>query len=681
MSEDGYDDAQPALIAAAPPGPVHPAIDRPVARLLVDVPLAHLDRPFDYLVPPKHADTATPGTRVKVRFAGQDVDGFVLDRLERSDHGGRLAPLRRVVSPEPVLSAAVAQLSSSVAARYAGTRSDVLRLAVPARHAGVEKEERAATPSPPSPVDVVAATSAWSRYVGGADFVTALVGGEAPRAVWSALPGEHWPSALAHAAAATYSGGRGVLLCLPDGKDVARVDRALRALLGDEHHVVLTAELGPAARYRAFLAVSRGTVRIVVGTRAAAFAPVHDLGLVALWDDGDDLHAELRAPYPHAREVLLLRAHEEQCGALVGGHARTVEGQQLLLSGWAGELVASREAVRAAAARVSIAGATDAELARDAFARSARLPTAAHVAIREGLAIGPVLVQTPRHGYVTGLACDHCRNPARCARCAGPMALPGPQQPPTCRWCGATEHGWACSVCGGRGLRAPVLGERRTAEEIGRAFPSVPVRTSAAERVLAQVPAKSSIVVATPGAEPVVDGGYALVVLLDTWLMLARPDLRTTEESLRRWLNAAALARPVERGGRVVAVGDSREPALQALVRWDPAGFAGRELAARQSAHLPPASRLATLSGEPGAVSAFVDALELPSNAELLGPVHVEPGPGRPAASQQPQVRAVVRVPRASGSQLSRALVVTQGARDAKKLPRVRVQVDPVALG
>ena len=73
----------------------------------------------------------------------------------------------------------------------------------------------------------------------------------------------------------------------------------------------------------------------MVGTRAAAFAPVHDLGLVAIWDDGDDLHAEPRAPYPHVREVLLIRAHLEQAAALVGGFARSVEAEQLLSSGWA----------------------------------------------------------------------------------------------------------------------------------------------------------------------------------------------------------------------------------------------------------------------------------------------------------------------------------------------------------
>ena len=54
-----------------------PAEVDPVARVLVDVPLAHLDRPFDYRVPATMADEAVPGARVKVRFAGQDVDGFV----------------------------------------------------------------------------------------------------------------------------------------------------------------------------------------------------------------------------------------------------------------------------------------------------------------------------------------------------------------------------------------------------------------------------------------------------------------------------------------------------------------------------------------------------------------------------------------------------------------------------
>ena len=655
--------------------PVDPAEEHPVARVLVDVPLAHLDRPFDYLVPRKFADTAVPGARVKVRFAGQDVDGFVLERVDRSEHEGRLAPLRRVVSPEPVLSPEIARLSGSLAARYAGTRSDVLRLAVPPRHATVEKQ--ASPPFRGINVDGSAAASAWSTYTNGSAFIRHLASGENPRTVWSAVPGADWPLLLAHAAAVTAGSGRGVILSVPDGKDVARLDAALSGLLGSGAHVVLTADQGPAERYRAFLAVSRGSVKVVIGTRAAAFAPVHELGLVAIWDDGDDLYSEPRAPYPHTREVLLQRVEEQSTAVLLGGFARTVEAQYLLVTGWARPVVADRATLRDVAAPVAITGSTDQELSRDPRARSARLPKTAFDAIREALRSGPVLLQAPRQGYATSLACDRCRTPARCPRCTGPLLISLAHRPPTCRWCAHQEHAWSCAECGGRGLRAPVLGDRRTAEEIGRAFPAVTVRTSSGDKVLAEVPDRPSIVVATPGAEPVAESGYACVVLLDTWLMLSRTDLRTTEESLRRWMNAAALARPAGRGGRVVAVGESREPVLQALLRWDPAGFAEREMEDRRSARLPPASRLATVTGEPDAVTAALTALRLPEGAELMGPVPV----AATAGEGQSEVRALVSVPRRLGAELARALVEMQGVRSAKKMAAVRVQVDPVGLG
>jgi primosomal protein N' (replication factor Y) len=661
--------------------PFEPAPDLPVARVLVDVPLAHLDRPFDYLVPARLHDQVVPGSRVKVRFAGQDVDGYVVERVAESEHAGRLTPLRRAVSAEPVLTPDVAALVGAVAERYAGTRSDVLRLAVPPRHATTEKKATAPAPPPATP-DVAGASARWGRYEGGTALVEALRTGESPRVVWSALPGAEWETALADAAAMTHASGRGAVICVPDQRDLARLDAALTAALGPGRHVLLTAEAGPAARYRSFLAVSRGVVRIVAGTRAAAFAPVRDLGLVAVWDDGDDLYAEPRAPYPHTREVLLLRAHETGCAALVGGTARSVESTALVTSGWATELRGSREEVRRRAPVVHITGETDRELERDPAARSARLPSSAYAAIRTALEQGPVLVQTPRAGYAESLVCERCREPARCRHCAGPLHLPSPHLPPTCRWCGVVEPEWSCGACGGRGLRAPVLGDRRTAEELGRAFPRVPVRRSSGERVLDQVDARPAIVVATPGAEPRATGGYAAVVLLDTWLMLARADLRTTEESVRRWFNAATLARPGTDGGQVVVVGDPANPALQVLVRWDPAGFAEREAEERRSAHLPPASRLAVLSGPEEAVEAAVAVLALPTGAELLGPVP-ELQTGRPpgVTDEEPRVRAVVRVPRRSGPALSVALKEMQGVRAARKLPAVRVQVDPYALG
>ncbi len=633
----------------------------PVARVLVDVPLAHLDRTFDYAVPAAMAADARPGARVKVRFAGQDVDGYLLERRAESDHPGRLSPLRRVVSAEPVLTTAVAALATDVATRYAGVRADVLRLAVPPRHATTEKE-----PSPPEEPLSFAGAPGWADYPAGAALLRHVADGGAPRAVWAAAPGESWPDRLAELAGTALAAGRGALLCVPDRKDVDRVDRALTAVLGAGHHVMLTADAGPAKRYRDFLAVARGSRRVVVGTRAAAFAPVRDLGLVVCWDDGDDLHAEPRAPYPHTREVLLLRAEREGAAAVLGSFARSVEAQHLLDTGWAHEVAAARETVRERVT-VAVAGATEHDLERDPHALVARVPKQAHDAIRDGLATGPVLVQTPRAGYALALACERCRSPARCAACHGPLALGSPTAPPACRWCATPAVGWSCPECRAVGLRAPLLGDARTAEELGRAFPSVRVRSSAGDHVLAEVGDEPALVVATPGAEPVAAGGYAAVVLLDTWLLLGRDDLRAAEEALRRWSLAVALARP---GGRALVVGDAAHPAVQALVRWDAAGFAAREAADRAAAHLPPASRVATVSGEAGAVDDALTLLDPPAGLEALGPVPLGDG----------EERLVLRVPRARGTDLSRALAELQRVRSARKLDAVRVQVDPVTL-
>ncbi|WP_028658621.1 primosomal protein N' [Nocardioides insulae] len=645
----------------------------PVARVLVDVSLPHLDRLFDYSVPAAMAEQAVPGARVKVRFAGKDVDGFLIDRVAISEHAGRLQPLRRVVSAERVLTAQVAALAAEVAARYAGSRPDVIRLAVPPRHAATEKQPSVPAPEVPADAEPAraqakAARAAWAGHEPAEAFLAHVGRGGSPRGVWQAAAGTDWPLLIAHAVGTARAAGRGALVCVPDGRDVARVDAALTAVLGEDQHVTLRADSGPAARYRDFLSLARGARRVVVGPRAAAFAPVRDLGLIVVWDDGDDLLAEPRAPYPHARDTLVMRAELEGSAMLLGGFARSVEADQLVGSGWAHELRPTREVARSGV-RVGVAGASDHDLERDPLTRVSRVPGEVHRLIRDALSDGPVLVQTPRRGYAAALSCDRCREPARCAACRGPLRLTGPSTPPACGWCGATADPWSCPECGGRGLRAPVVGESRTAEELGRAFPGVRVSSSAGERVLATVPGGPGIVVATPGAEPVAEGGYAAVVMLDCWLLLSRPDLRTAEEAVRRWSNAVGLVRS---GGQAIAVGDPAEPALQALVRWDQPGFARREAAERREAHLPPASRLATLTGEPGALDDALTLLAVPDHAEVLGPV--------PTGRSPEEARAVVRVPHADGAALSAALLELQRLRSARKLDPIRVQVDPPSL-
>ncbi|MGY1838625.1 MULTISPECIES: primosomal protein N' [unclassified Modestobacter] len=647
-----------------------------MARVVVDVPLAHLDRPFDYAVPDELAEQVVAGCRVRVRFAGKLVDGVVLEVVGSTDHTGKLAPLAKVVSAEPVLTPQVAELARSVADRYAGTLTDVLRLALPPRRAAPEKRPVADPPPPPPAPD----PAGFARYPTGPQLLSAVAEGAPARAVWTALPGEDWPTRLVELAQAALSGGRGALVVVPDGKDLDRLAAAAEELLPAGSVAVLRADASPDVRYGRFLTAARGSAQVVLGTRGAVLAPVRDLGLVVVWDDGDDLHAEPRAPYPHARDVLVHRAHLAGCAAVVAGTARTAEGQLLVESGWAHELVADRATLRAAAPRVEAVG-SDFELARDAAARTARLPTLAFDVARKALQAGtPVLVQVPRSGYVPSLVCDRCRAPARCGHCGGPLGVaprPGPSgtRIAACRWCARPAATFDCPHCHGTKLRAAVIGEARTAEELGRAFPGAAVRVSGrGSGVLATVPGGAGLVVATPGAEPVAEGGYGAALLLDAWALLGRADLRAGEETLRRWMNAAALVRS---GQPVVVAADPSHPVVQALVRWDPAGLAARELADRRELGFPPVTRMASLSGSPAALAEFLEALRLPEHADVLGPVPEPPRPGHEGERE----RFLVRVPRTEGTGLARALREVQGVRSARKAPEhVRVQLDPLEL-
>ncbi len=654
----------------------------PVASVLPLLGLAHLDRPFDYRVPEELDADARPGVRVRVRFAGRLVDGYLLERLEGSDHPGRLGWLDRVVSPEVVAPSATFELARRVAARYAGTVGDVLRLAIPPRHARTENEERAARPVPelaaPDP-------AGWAGYRDGASFLTAVGDARAARAVWQAAPDEDVAARLVELAVAAVRAGRGALLLVPDQRDLDRLEKAAAPVLGDAV-VTLAAGLGPTARYRRWLAGLRGDARVVIGTRSAVFAPVAELALVAIWDDGDESYVEPRAPYPHAREVAALRAHQAGCAFLVGGHARTPEAQLLVETGWARDLLPDRRTLRTRMPRISALDESDARVARDPLAFAVRIPDVAYATARAALGRGEsVLFQVPRRGYAPALACADCRAPARCRRCHGPLADAGPDRADVrlgCRWCGRAEPRFACPACGGGRVRAMATGARRTAEELGRAFAPAPVLTSGGEHVVAEVPKGPHVVVSTPGVEPAAPGGYGAAVLLDAAVMLARPDLRAGVDALRRWMAAAALVRV---GGEVVVVAEAGLAPVQALIRWDPAGFAAAELAQRTELGFPPAVRLAAIDGVESDVAAFCAAVELAGvPPELLGPVELPPGARPPAGVDEDAelARMLLRVPRQQGSALSASLVAAQVAASARhEMKGLRIQIDPPQVG
>ena len=688
----GFPALRDALIPAAPE-PVNVAaeleasgVPNPVARVRVDSTLPQVDRTFDYRVPAELSEDAVPGARVRVLFNGHELTGYIEERAATTDWTRTsLLPLKSVLSRVPSVAPEIFALAEALADRYASTVANVLRLAVPPRIAALDKKyapllpgyesaylgdsapvstsdapenaesEHAAssatdpyawlaTPGAPAPFvldspalnpDAPDAASVFSDYENGAEFIEDVAAGAATRAVMTVLPGhlEHtWADVLATALAAAAASGRGAIAVVPTAKNLDLLEAALAERLPADSFVRLSSDSTPHTRYHGFVKARLGQVPVVIGTRAAAYAPVANLGLVVCWDDGDSSLVEQRAPYCHARDVLLLRASAENTAALFAGFSMSSEAARLVRTRWASHVRAPRALVRDYSPRIFSTG-SEFELARDPLAAMARIPHLAFEHARRALARGPVLVQVARSGYIPSFSCERCRMPARCAECSGPLSVASGSSVPSCSWCGRLAQQWRCSECGFTHWRYSAAGATRTAEELGRAFPNVPVISSAGDHVRASVGPEPALVVATPGAEPVAFGGYAAALLLDADKMLRFDSLRAPEAALRRWLNAAALVRPAALEGTVVTTA-SPSPVEQALVRWDPAWFAREELKERAQTGLPPAVRTAAVTGAEADVRAFMEEFlgssALPERVReqlrIVGPVPLDQG-------------------------------------------------------
>jgi primosomal protein N' (replication factor Y) (superfamily II helicase) len=641
-----------------------------VARVLIDSPLPQLDQLFDYAVPERLAGAATPGVRVRVplRTGGRIADGWLVELAASSEFRGTLSELEDVVSEVQPLRPEVWALARAAADRAAGNASDILRLAIPSRYVRVERSWLAteADPGPlPTGLPPIPGGEAGRLEAG-------IEGGERmslaadPRPV--RLPSGEWVGAwaatLAQAAAHALAADRSALLIVPDYRDQEQLQAALAASVDPRRVLRTDARQSGGDRYRAFLDATRTDARIILGNRSTIYSPAARLGLIAMWDDGDGLLTEPLAPGVHPRDAALIRQEQSGAALLFLAHTRSVEVQRLVELGWVHEVPPAKH-VRP---RV-----IPTEQQANPEPGSARIPTVAWRQAQEAVREGPVLVQVARPGNAPLLACDRCREPARCAACGGALVVPRDGGGARCVLCGTSASGWKCPVCDGTKLRAVTIGASRTADELGRAFPTTRVILSDGEHSVLRVGPEPALVVATRGAEPIAEGGYRAVLLLDGERMLLRDSLRVAEDCLRWWSNAGALA---AQGAPVFLVGVAGALAT-ALSTWRQAEWAATELAARRALRFPPAVRVASVTASDAAVARAVDAVREVDGVDVLGPAPADEG----------LVRAIVRFDYASGARVARELraemirVATErrrpvAGRPVRRPPVLRVRFD-----
>jgi primosomal protein N' (replication factor Y) (superfamily II helicase) len=635
-----------------------------IARVVLDTRLPQLDRLFDYLIP-KGMNVGV-GVRVKVplRSGARHATGYVVDVVDTSEHSGALAELSDVISDVAVLSPDLWSLARAIADRQAGNASDVLRLAIPARYSRVEKKWRDAPPSVSSHPPVIVPCEEYSddslEQIVGSQRRTVLTLPGGVQETGDGRPVPRGAQIVAQIAARTLGKGDSVVIVVPDWRDTEHFASALGDIISPEDLVVWRSGSVGSDRYAEYLRTLDQRPVVVVGNRHAVYAPVFSLGTLIVLDDADDSHREPLAPYPHTRDVALLRHQQSGCAVVFAGLVPSMSSTRWLAMGFC-EALEPRHTSRPTVVPTALSMNPDHDQS------PARLPSVAHQGALAGLAKGPILVQVFRAGYSSALACASCAERGMCARCHGPLRLRDPQTPPSCAWCAQVEARWTCHNCGSTALVPRGRGIGRTVAELGRAFPRVPIIQSDGENRVAAVGRDSAVVVATRGAEPIADGGYHAALLLDGQSMLSRENLGALEDTLRMWEHAVSLVRP---DGKVFMTEVEGQPAL-ALASGRYLPLLVEELAQREALRLPPAVRIASVSGPAPAVAEIRRHVEVADwGVDVLGPVPLDDG----------LVRSIVRFPYSQGDRVVGALRAAHlrhiQSQARGRADRVRIVVD-----
>jgi primosomal protein N' (replication factor Y) (superfamily II helicase) len=648
--------------AAAPSGRITPP--RVIARVVLDVRLPQLDRLLDYAVP--QGMDLTPGVRVRVPLGsgGRLQAGWVVDITAQTEFVGSLAEVAEVVSPVRVLTAGLWQLARTVADRQAGAAADILRLAIAPRAVRVENQWLAQEHNPPTappeipPIPGSYSEADWEKIlVPGGKTALTLPGGVTPTSVAEDVPRGH--DVLARLATTLLAQGESAIVCVPDWRDRKLILRALGEYLSPEQIVEWSADHTPSERYRNYLRCLEGNALVVVGARHAVYAPVSPLGALVVLNESDTSHQEPLAPYPHTRDIALTRQQQSQCRLVFADWSPSVDLIRLIDLHYLDQVQPRRDHRPAIIPTALTTASTQPP-------SPGRIPSLAHRGVSEALKDGPVLVQVFRAGFAPALACEGCGEIKRCDRCGGPLRAPHAGSVGACSWCGKPAIRRPCTYCQQTGVRPMGHGVERTVAELGKAFPRVPVVHSDGEHPVLDVSPRPALVVATRGSEPVAQGGYRAVLLLDGDRMLQRVSVGAAEETFRGWEWAASLASP----NAPIYLTDVEGPAVHAFVAGATAEALRGELAERRALRLPPAIRVASVSGPGDVVRAVVAECEtLAAGIDSLGPVSV--GPGR--------VRSILRFGYQEGgavAKLLRAAVIERSLGRSNASNRLRVVLD-----
>lgn len=526
-----------------------------VVNVWVDSGLSHLDGVYSYRCPTELIEKVSIGSRLKVPFNARSCEALVVEIIETNETIDHYKVIESVLGNVPVANTAMIEFYRAMSKYWASDPYSLIKFGIPSRVASVERITGAEPLKYSKNVNVSKKTS--QNY-----FMM------------------HTPHKSAYLEIVELALERmkhgSTLLLLPDTKDI---DRVLQILLGKKNDfevIRLDSSLPRAQRYENYLKSSLNKGVLVIGNRSALFAPMVDLNSVIVGFEKSEQYFEKKHPYWNTRDSAFLRAQIENLNLYFTGYVPSSDMAQQI----------EKRNVKFITERANVTTTafpqTQGEL----------LPDRIIPAIRKALNQGAVLFLVPRKGYANALLCAKCRNIALC-KCGGRLLVAGQNADPMCSVCNTAVKNWQCSWCAGTTRYISARGIDRFHEEIGRAFPNIPIQLSSAPNILEEVAEKTKIVIATTGSIPGIFKEYSAVVLLEGQRFLAASSSRFEELVYESFFEAAAH---VSKKGNVFVVLDAFHPLVAAITKWNPGTLVRKILRENEEAFLPPFSSIAVLT-------------------------------------------------------------------------------------
>ena len=535
-----------------------------IAAVRFPSPLPQLDREYDYLI--AEGMSLEVGSLVEVPFGSgkKAKSGVVVELKEDSSHKGELGSITQVLSVHPQTSVEILELCNQVAQRQASTVGEILASALPKRFIRVEKKL-----APLERIDSEA--SAGVSLLDEALLRSKRVH-YTPRLVAGGDGIPCWALDFANAAKRELQAGKSSLVVLPDYREVRHFEMALEQLGIRKYSLKHVSTDVGSARYSNHL-LAQISLAINYGTRTACFTAIKDLALIMLWDDGDESHIEQGSPYWNSRDVLLQRQQVEDTHLVFASHSPSAESLRLIELKY---LVATGDKGAKPLVRIT-----------DSFTR---LDDETFALVSKCLSDGkPVLIQIANLGWASAIACSTCKELRKCPNCQSGIWI-DPAGMYRCRSCKQSALLPPCT-CGGTNTRPVRIGASAIADQLRRSFPKTTILESNGDKPLLSTTASGVLVVATPGSEPDVVGGYDVIVIADAAQMIGAPRLRALEKGVGSWANAISLA---SKQSLVIFVGLSGVIADQ-IKDLDFEATVSGDFQDRLSLGLPPSTRVASV--------------------------------------------------------------------------------------